>query len=227
MRIFRSDNIFGLKGRSIIFIMILGLLASVSFSGLSQDNNKKRRPPKSFSQAVAYNPDSVEVPDSIKALRDSLRIVDSLFRIDSIALQKQSSLEHPAFTGAKDSLREDFSNGQRKAYYYGDVTVTYGDMKLTADYMEYDMKTGTVFARGTLDTLTGEIKGMPTMSQGNSSYTMKELKYNFNSRKAKITEMITQQDEGLLHGKNIKMMPDKSINITEGKYTVCDLEHPH
>ena len=39
--------------------------------------------------------------------------------------------------------------------------------------------------------------------------------------------MVTQEQDGILHGKNIKMMPDKSINITNGKYTVCDAEHPH
>ena len=65
-----------------------------------------------------------------------------------------------------------FSDGQRKAYYYGDVKVKYGDMELSADYMEYDMKTGTVFARGTLDTSTGEIKGMPTMTQGGVSLSL-------------------------------------------------------
>ncbi len=227
MRRSRAANIFSRKWNKILFVSVMLLLLADPFTGLSQDGNRRRRPPKSFSQAVLFNPDSVAVPDSIKALRDSLHRVDSLFKLDSIALQKQSSLESPAFTGAKDSIREDFSNGQRKAYYYGDVTVSYGDMKLTADYMEYDMKTGTVYARGTTDTLTGEIKGMPTMTQGGASYTMKELRYNFNTRKARITEMITQQEEGLLHGKNIKMMPDKSINITQGKYTVCDLEHPH
>lgn len=209
---------------ALAFLLVLFVFSA--FQSHSQDRRRRNQRP-TFSQAVEYKKDSIQVPDSVKALRDSLHRVDSLFKIDSIALQKQSSLGHPAFTGAKDSIREVFSEGQRKAFYYGDVTVTYGDMKLTADYMEYDMKTGTVFARGTLDTLTGEIKGMPTMTQGKSTFTMKELRYNFNSRKARITEMITQQDEGLLHGKNIKMMPDKSINITEGKYTVCDLEHPH
>ena len=39
--------------------------------------------------------------------------------------------------------------------------------------------------------------------------------------------MKTREDDGILHGKNIKMLPDRSINITQGKYTVCDLEHPH
>ena len=39
--------------------------------------------------------------------------------------------------------------------------------------------------------------------------------------------MVTQEQDGILHGKNIKMMPDHSINITHGKYTVCDCEEPH
>ena len=227
MRIFHAKKIFGLRGRGLL-ILAFCLMAFSSLSGLSQDRNRRRRQARqTFNQAVEYKKDSVVLSDSLKAVRDSLHKVDSLFKIDSIALQRQSSLEQPAFTGAKDSIKEVFSDGKRMAYYYGDVTVTYGDMKLSADYMEYDMKTGTVFARGTLDSASGEIRGMPTMTQGGASYTMKEVRYNFNTRKARINEMITKQDEGLLHGKNIKMMPDKSINITSGKYTVCDLEHPH
>lgn len=210
-----------------LLVAALLVLLCTSFSGFSQDRKRGRKQHETFNQSVAFNKDSVQVSDSVLALRDSLHRVDSLFKIDSLALQQQSSLDAPAFTGAKDSVREVFSDGQRKAYYYGDVTVTYGDIKLTADYMEYDMKSGTVFAKGTLDTLTGETKGQPTMTEGNSSYTMEELRYNFNTKKARITNMITQQEEGLLHGKNIKMMPDKSINITNGKYTVCDLDEPH
>ena len=110
-------------------------------------------------------------------------------------------------------------------YYYGDVSVTYGNMKLTADYMEYDLNSGTLYARGTKDT-TGVITGQPVMEQGGKSYTMEEVRYNFNTMKARITNMVTQEQDGILHGKNIKMMPDKSINITNGKYTVCDCEHP-
>lgn len=112
-------------------------------------------------------------------------------------------------------------------FYWGDVEVSYENMKLQADYMEYDMNTGVVFARGTYDTLTGEWKGRPQMTQGNQTFNMEEIRYNFNTRKARITNMITQEDDGILHGKNIKMLPDRSINITQGKYTVCDLEHPH
>ena len=165
--------------------------------------------------------------DSIARRRDSLRVADSTSRADSLFLLDKSSLTRPAFSGAKDSIRQDFSNGQRKMYYWGDVEVSYDNIKLKADYMEYDMSTGTVYARGTYDSLAQEWKGQPEMTQGSQTFNMEEVRYNFNTRKARITNMITKEDDGILHGKNIKMMPDKSINITKGKYTVCDLEHPH
>lgn len=165
--------------------------------------------------------------DSTAFRRDSLRRADSTSRADSLSLLEKSSLTRPAFSGAKDSIRQDFSNGQRKMYYWGDVEVSYENIKLKADYMEYDMATGTVYARGTYDSLSREWKGQPEMTQGKQTFSMEEIRYNFNTRKARITNMITREDDGILHGKNIKMMPDRSINITKGKYTVCDLEHPH
>ena len=165
--------------------------------------------------------------DSIRVRRDSLHRADSLFKADSLDLLGKSSLDRPAFSNAADSSLEVFTDGQRKIYYWGGVSVEYQDMKLTADYMEYDMNTGTVYARGTRDTLSGEWKGMPEMSQGGKNYKMEELRYNFGSGKARITNMVTQEDEGLLQGRHIKMLPDKSINITDGMYTVCDLEEPH
>lgn len=179
----------------------------------------------------------IELPDTLSAnvmqsdsaafAADSAFRADSIARTDSLALLQKSSLELPAFTSATDSIIEDFTNGNKRIYYYGGVTVKYQNMTLTSDYMEYDMSTGTVFARGTLDTLTGEWKGRPVMEQGGSKYEMHEVRYNFNSRKARISNMESSIGEGVLRGNNIKMMPDQSINITDGKYTVCDEEEPH
>ena len=170
----------------------------------------------------------VTLPDSATlALRDSLHAADSIRRADSVAMLGKSSLEQPAFSTARDSIVQDFSNGKRLIYYYGDVSVKYQDMELKAEYMEYDMKSGTVFAKGVYDSTAGEWVGRPVMTQGNKTYNMEEVKYNFNSRKARISNMITTEDDGILHGRNIKMMDDQSINITDGKYTVCDADHPH
>ena len=39
--------------------------------------------------------------------------------------------------------------------------------------------------------------------------------------------MTTQDGEGYLKGSRVKKMPDNTINIANGKYTTCDLDHPH
>lgn len=221
-------------------ILVAALAALTGLTMFGQDVRRNRSLKKT--SVAQFTPDSIRpaagtlpqakdslppAEDSIARRRDSLRVADSTSRADSLFLLDKSSLTRPAFSGAKDSIRQDFSNGQRKMYYWGDVEVSYENIKLKADYMEYDMSTGTVYARGTYDSLAQEWKGQPEMTQGSQTFNMEEVRYNFNTRKARITNMITKEDDGILHGKNIKMMPDKSINITKGKYTVCDLEHPH
>lgn len=221
-------------------ILVAALAALTGLTMFGQDVRRNRSLRKA--SVAQFTPDSIRpaagtlpqakdslppAEDSIARRRDSLRVADSTSMADSLFLLDKSSLTRPAFSGAKDSIRQDFSNGQRKMYYWGDVEVSYENIKLKADYMEYDMSTGTVYARGTYDSLAQEWKGQPEMTQGSQTFNMEEVRYNFNTRKARITNMITKEDDGILHGKNIKMMPDKSINITKGKYTVCDLEHPH
>lgn len=221
-------------------ILVAAIAALTGLTMFGQDVRRNRSLRKA--SVAQFTPDSIRpaagtlsqakdslppAEDSIARRRDSLRVADSTSRADSLFLLDKSSLTRPAFSGAKDSIRQDFSNGQRKMYYWGDVEVSYENIKLKADYMEYDMSTGTVYARGTYDSFAQEWKGQPEMTQGSQTFNMEEVRYNFNTRKARITNMITKEDDGILHGKNIKMMPDKSINITKGKYTVCDLEHPH
>ena len=100
-------------GRFLLAVLVFLIALTVSFPVISQDKNRQRKPPKtSFSQAVAFNKDSVPpLTDSMKAVLDSIHIADSLFKIDSAALQKKSSLDRPAFSTGKDSTIEVFSNG--------------------------------------------------------------------------------------------------------------------
>ena len=169
-----------------------------------------------------------ELPDSLELARlDSLHVADSLHRADSVAMLSKSSIDQPAFSTARDSVVEIFSDGQRMILYYGDVTVKYQDMTLTSELMEYDMNTGKVHAMGVYDTLSGTWKGLPVMTQGNKSYNMQEIIYNFNTRQASIKEVITKEDDAILHGNRVKMDEDNSMSIIDAKYTVCDADHPH
>ena len=173
----------------------------------------------------AQEPDSllVQPPDSLllpPAPTDSLSLRDTLF-----TTQPKGMIDRPAFSSARDSVMEDIENNI--IYYFGDVTAKYQDMELKADYMAYNTKLNVVYAKGTRDTITNELVGRPVMSTRGKNYEMDEVYYNFQTRKAKIKNMATQQEEGKLVGEKLKMMPDQSINISGGKYTVCDAEHPH
>ena len=202
---------------ALLLVFILG--QGIASAQLFRRGRGRVQPPRDTSTVV--------LPDSVIDYRDSVHRADSIARRDSLELLDKSSLDRPAFSTAKDSIITEFTGGQRKVYYYGGATVTYQDMKLTADYIEYDMMTNTVFARGRFDEATQEWVGQPEMTQGKATYKMEELRYNFDTRKASIYNMITQESEGLLQGRRIKMMPDQSVNMQHGMYTVCDLEHPH
>lgn len=212
-----------------ILLTILMLLCLAPAAPAQRPQRGRGRPQKESGLYVPIYKDTTKnvISDSLRAVMDSIHRADSIFRVDSAALMEQSSLDFPAFSTAKDSIVENFKDGKQMIYYYGDVSVSYGNMKLTADYMAYDIKEQTVHAKGRKDPATGEIKGNPVMTDNGKSYEMEEVTYNFGTRKAFIRNVITNESEGILHGKSIKMMPDQSINIKNGKYTVCDCEEPH
>ena len=150
-------------------LAVLLLLSLCCHSLFSQDDRRNRRSRRGerkeqvVTDTLPVMSDSLRaVNDSIAARLDSIATADSIARVDSMEMLKKSSLDAPAFTAARDSIIEDFSNGQKKIYYYGDVSVEYGNMKLTADYMEYDLDSQTLYARGTKDS-TGVITGAPVM----------------------------------------------------------------
>lgn len=183
-------------------------------------------------------PEMVITPDSLVRgmLDDSLSLQPSdapfiekdsamVVAKDSV-VRKKSSLEAPVFSTGKDSTVYDMDGENKMIYYYGEVTVTHQDMELKADYMEYNTRTRTVYARGSRDS-TGHLVGNPEMREGIQTYAMEEVHYNFGTKKAIISNVITQEGDGYLHGVVIKKMPDNSINVKGGKYTTCDHDHPH
>jgi len=109
---------------------------------------------------------------------------------------------------------------------YGDATVNYQKIELKAQYIEFDMEKKEVFAKGLPDS-TGKITSRPIFKEGDQTFTMDDIYYNFNSKRAKITGVVSEQDGGFMHGEITKKMEDNSINISHGKFTTCDKLHPH
>ena len=134
-------------------LLILSILVFFCTEAFAQRPDRSRKP----LAGGARPKKEAAAPDSAMLARaDSLAKADSLFRLDSLNQLSYSSLKQPAFSNARDSIVEVFTDGKRMIHYYGEVTVKYQDMTLTAERMDYDMNTGVVYARGVLDTLTGE-----------------------------------------------------------------------
>ena len=174
-----------------------------------RDSRRNRRTENSDSTEVAAQ--SLQTPK-----RDSTARKMTTSGLDEIVEGKNT-----------DSLYYDIVN--RKVYIYSEGDIKYADKSLKADFMRIDMNTKEIFAYGKADTVDGKpTKTQPIFTDGGGSYTMDTINYNFESEKALIQGVATQQGDGWLVGGRIKKQPDNSINIQHGKYTTCEhTDHPH
>jgi len=125
---------------------------------------------------------------------------------------------------AKDSTI--YSIDGRKIYLFGEAFIKYEDIELKAAYIEIDLTENVIYAEGVKDS-TGEYIGQPEFKQGGENMKAKAITYNVKTQKGFIKDLFTEQDEGFLHSEKTKKEPDNSINLYHGKYTTCELEHPH
>ncbi|SHN18145.1 hypothetical protein SAMN04488057_109133 [Cyclobacterium lianum] len=126
---------------------------------------------------------------------------------------------------AEDSIISDFS--QNKVFLYKGAWFEYGNIRLDADYIIIDWEKSELYASG-LEDSTGVVQGTPVFKEGQSIYEIrKQMRYNFETQKAIISDVVTQQDEGLLRGETVKKTKDGSVYLHKGFYTTCDLVEPH
>jgi len=164
-----------------------------------------------------FSVNGVEIPIPFTQNPDSLASSQDTSKVES-------PLNDPIIYNANDSLM--YSIDGKKAFLYGDAVATYQNMELKAAFIEFDMETNNVYARGLPDS-SGIIVGKPEFKEGEQLFRMDEITYNFNTRRAKITGVITEEAGGYLHSKVTKKMENDNINIAGGKFTTCDLDHPH
>ena len=162
---------------------------------------------------------------------DSLRIVyDSIGNpVDTIRRDSTPEAE-PLFDDlityeSADSVR--FSIADKKVFFYKDALIKYIRTELKADYIDLDMEKKLAFASGVPDT-AGTLIGKPHFKDGGQEFDSKELRYNFETRKGFVKEIITQEGEGYLQGKLTKKQSDSVYCVKNGWYTTCDEhDHPH
>ncbi|MDD2328669.1 MAG: putative LPS assembly protein LptD, partial [bacterium] len=143
---------------------------------------------------------------------------------DSTALSGKQTLEAAVFYTAQDSM---IFTANNMGYLYGEADIKYGEMGIKGEQITMDMDSSIISSTFGLDSLGKEF-GYPVFSEGDTEYEMKKVRYNFETRKAFIHHVVTQQGEGNIVANEAKMNADNSFFMRNAKYTTCDNhEHPH
>lgn len=156
---------------------------------------------------------------------DSLIVADTTVLADSLHDEEKSMIDAPIFTDAEDStiyLLDD----ENVVLLYGNAVVIYDNLELRAAFIQFDSKTKLAFAKGMPDS-TGQIVGRPIFKEGSNTYEMDDILYNFDTKRAKINGVVTEQQGGYLHSEVLKKTADNEFNLKKGKYTTCDAKDPH
>jgi len=105
---------------------------------------------------------------------------------------------------------------EKKVVGVGNISIDYGDVKLTCDKITVFTETKDTDAEGNvvLKTPTAEIRG-------------KRVKYNFEAKKGEVFDVKVASGEWYLGGKRANLSSDGSIEIQDGYITSCDLDEPH
>jgi hypothetical protein len=159
-------------------------------------------------------------------VKDSLIVSQDTIRTDTIKLRlpAESGLDQKVTWSAVRKRRVDIIN--KKVILIGAAKVNYGDIEIKADSIVFNMKTNLLFAAGTPDS-TGKIAGKPVFKEGSQEFEAEELTYNFKTKKALVKNIITKQEDGLLHSQFTKLLEDGTSNISKSTYSTCDADTPH
>lgn len=173
-----------------------------------------------------YVQDSIPVPEiyDIEPI-DSIQVDTAQARMDTtIVVQPQGDIKTTIKYSARDSIVTSFTGNIVQLY--GDAQITYGDIQLNAAEIEINWETNLLTANSITDSL-GKKEGVPVFKQGADTYETQTITYNLKTRKALISGIVTQKDEGYIHGERVKKNERDELFVSAAKYTTCNLEHPH
>ncbi len=168
--------------------------------------------------ATNENPASELVP--LDTLQTDSIAVDTM-KADTI---KKPMIEAPIVYDASDSII--FSLDGQKVFLYNNAKVTYQQIELTAYYIELNLDTKEIYAEGIMDS-TETLVQKPIFKQGAEQYESETMRYNFETEKAFITKVVSEQGEGFILSDRTKKIGKETFITEKAKYTTCDAPHPH
>ncbi|OWY22804.1 LPS-assembly protein LptD [Sphingobacteriales bacterium UPWRP_1] len=173
--------------------------------------------PGAFAQNLpnAALPDSLALPqpDSLKNTADTVQL--------KIA---EGAIKDKVTYSARDSIVYDVTN--QKIYLYSKAKIKQADMAVSAADIVLDYTQKTIKAAARTDSL-GNLSDIPVFTEGGREFQSDQIVYNFDTRKGRLTHLVTQEGDGYLRGEVVKKNENNEMFGRNAFYTTCNLEHPH
>jgi hypothetical protein len=174
-----------------------------------------------FHSFSLFSQEGKNIMDTLLIQKDSV-ITDTILM--SIRRPSPNGIDKKVTWTAVETRKVDVIN--KKVVLIGDAKVNYGEIEIKADSIIFNMKTNLLFAVGRKDS-TGKIQGKPVFKEGSQEFKADEITYNFKTHKALVKNIITKQEDGLLHSAYTKLLEDGTSNISRSTYSTCDADTPH
>lgn len=157
------------------------------------------------------------------ALTDTSIIIDSTKNSKVMRISKDA-LEVAVIYQAKDSVILDLRH--KRVYLYGSAKVDYGEMALAAAYIEINFENKELRAKGKVDS-AGHYVDLPVFKDDEREVGADTMHYNFATKRGRMQGVKMQEGEGYILCNRVFRDSTGVIFTDIGKYTTCELDHPH
>ncbi len=179
-------------------------------------------------------------PPRLDTLPPAPPVLDTLEQDTSAGLLRfgarmsPDSLDAPVDYSAEDSMRIDVRG--EKIHLYGNAQVSYQDVTLKAAHIILDWKTSIIEAEPLPDSV-GQPAGLPEFSDGTQQFTANGMRYNFETRKGIVYDVVSSQDDIIVRGTRSKFVSgvakdslseaEDIIYSEDALFTTCTAPIPH
>jgi hypothetical protein len=213
----KAKELISTRSKVRYFLIFFILFFSLVTSAVGQERPRTLR---AASPSDTVNLSRDRDPADVSGPADTL-----INKTDTIKVtQSRGDIETTIDYSARDSIRASVDG--KMVWLYGAAKIVYGDIELEAEEITIDYGKNTLTAVGKRDSL-GQRIGYPIFKNGAELYETKDIVYNFKTRRARISEVVTQQGEGYLHADAAFKNEQNEILSVRNSYTTCNLEHPH
>ncbi|MEO8167173.1 MAG: putative LPS assembly protein LptD, partial [bacterium] len=144
------------------------------------------------------------------------------------SLQTASGIDSVVNYAATDSIV--YSLSSKTMFLYGKSSIKYKELGLKAEQIDINWNSSILNAQGvadTSDTSKSGFRGLPDLIDAGETYRGNKIAYNFRTKRGKIDVGRTEMDAGFYRGEKIKKVSSDVLFVADGRYTTCDLPHPH